>query len=96
MVFQLLVPAAYRRPIFDVLHNAGHTGDRATRRLVSSHFVWPKLFQQVATWTRECLACQRSKTMVHAQPPPATLPIPAQFGRPLDGVQWFHAPFYCN
>jgi transposase InsO family protein len=76
-VFRPLVPVAYRRPIFDVLHAAGHPGIRASRRLVSSRFVWPKLAQQVATWARECVACQRAKTAVHAQPPPATIPVPA-------------------
>jgi Integrase core domain/Integrase zinc binding domain len=77
-VFQPLVPVAYRRPIFDVLHAAGHPSVRASRRLVSSRFVGPKLAQQVTTWARECVACQRAKMAVHAQPAAAaTIPVPA-------------------
>jgi Integrase zinc binding domain len=76
-VFRLLVPVAYRCPIFDVLHAASYPGIRASRQLVSSWFVWPKLAQQVATWARECVACQRSKMTVHAQLLPATIPVPA-------------------
>jgi Integrase zinc binding domain len=74
-LFRLLVPLPFRRGIFDVLHNAGHPGVRATRRLISSRFVWPSLSQQVNEWARQCVACQRAKTTVHPQPPPVTIPI---------------------
>jgi transposase InsO family protein len=76
-LFRPLVPLPFRRDIFDGLHNAGHPGVRATRRLISSHFVWPCMAQQVNEWARQCVACQRAKTTVHPQPPPATIPVPA-------------------
>jgi RNase H-like domain found in reverse transcriptase/Integrase zinc binding domain len=76
-LFRPLVPMPFRRDIFDGLHNAWHPGVRATRRLISSHFVWPKMAQQVKEWARQCVACQRAKTTVHPQPPPATIPVPA-------------------
>jgi Integrase zinc binding domain len=75
-LFRPLVPLPFRRSIFDGLHNAGHPGVRATRRLISSRFVWPSVAQQVNEWARQCIACQRAKTTVHPQPPPATLPVP--------------------
>jgi transposase InsO family protein len=76
-VFRPLVPLPFRRGIFDGLHNAGHPGVRATRRLISSCFVWPSMAQQNNEWARQCVACQRAKTTVHPQPPPATIPVPA-------------------
>jgi transposase InsO family protein len=71
------VPLPFRRNIFDELHIAGHLCVRATRRLISSRFVWPSMAQQVNEWARQCVACQRAKTTVHPQPPPATIPVPA-------------------
>jgi Integrase zinc binding domain len=76
-LFRPLVPLPFRRDIFNVLHNAGHPGVRATHRLISSRFVWPSMAQQVNEWARQCVACQRAKTTVHPEPPPATIPVPA-------------------
>jgi hypothetical protein len=47
-VFRPLVPAAFRRPIFDAIHGLAHPGIRATRRLIASQFVLPHLASQVA------------------------------------------------
>jgi transposase InsO family protein len=77
-IFRPLVPSDFRRPVFDALHGAAHPGRRATKRLVSSRFVWPKLAQQVTMWARECLHCQLAKTHRHSQPPPVAIPVPAQ------------------
>jgi cleavage and polyadenylation specificity factor subunit 1 len=57
-VFQPLVPAAFRRQIFDAIHNLAHPGIRVTRRLIASRFVWPCLASQVAAWCRGCQQCQ--------------------------------------
>jgi Integrase zinc binding domain len=46
-LFRPLVPLPLHCGIFDGLHNAGHPGVRATRRLISSCFVWPSMAQQV-------------------------------------------------
>jgi Integrase zinc binding domain/Integrase core domain len=76
-VFWPLVPSGFRCAVFEALHNAAHPGRRATNRLISSRFVWPKLAQQVTQWTRECIQCQRAKTHRHVQPPPTPIPVPA-------------------
>jgi transposase InsO family protein len=75
-VFRPLVPIPLRRRVFEFFHNAAHPGCRATRRLICSRFVWPKMSTQIAHWARECLPCQRAKTSRHAQPPPAAIPVP--------------------
>jgi Integrase zinc binding domain/Integrase core domain len=77
-LFRLLVPLPFCCGISVMLHNADHPGIRAICRLISSCFVWPSLLQQVNEWARQCVACQRAKTMVHPQPPPAaTIAVPA-------------------
>jgi hypothetical protein len=53
-----LVPLKHRRAVFQHLHSIAHPGRLATRRLISSRFVWPGLSKDVTTWERECAACQ--------------------------------------
>jgi transposase InsO family protein len=74
--FRPLVPRALRHAVFSSLHELSHPGRRATRRLVSSRFVWPGLAKQVTTWASQCLACQRGKVTrhVHVLPEPIAMP----------------------
>ena len=48
-----------------MLHRAGQPGIKATRRLISAHFVWPLLAKQVMMWAQNCVPCQRAKTHKH-------------------------------
>jgi transposase InsO family protein len=72
-VFPPLVPASFRRRIFEVVHNLGHAGVRATRRLIASRYVWPGLATDVRTWCRSCQRCAAAK--VTSQPKAAVKPI---------------------
>jgi transposase InsO family protein len=76
-VFRPLVPAAFRRPIFEAIHCLAHPGIRASRRLIASRFVWPGLASQVAAWCRDCLHCQRAKAsrQPHTSPQAITNPL---------------------
>jgi hypothetical protein len=69
---------AYRRPIFDHIHSMGHPGVRATRRLVSSRFVWPGMASDLANWARLCVICQQSKIHKHVHPSVTPIPIPTR------------------
>jgi hypothetical protein len=51
-VFRPLVPLSFQRPIFDHFHGMAHPGIRATKRLISSHFIWHGMASQFAQWTR--------------------------------------------
>ena len=74
--FRPLVPTALRRSVFALLHNVSHPGCRATRRLISSRFVWKSLAKDVTAWSRECLSCQRSKVHRHVHLRASPIPIP--------------------
>jgi RNase H-like domain found in reverse transcriptase/Reverse transcriptase (RNA-dependent DNA polymerase)/Integrase core domain/Integrase zinc binding domain len=76
--FRPLVPVDFRRAVFDSLHGGSHPGIRASRRLVSSGFVWSSLAKDVTAWARECLACQRAKTHRHVDLRPAAIPVPSR------------------
>lgn len=77
-VFRPLVPVVLRHAIFSSIHSISHPGIRATRRLVSSRFVWAGLANDVERWTRECLACQRAKVSRHTRLAAEPIPVPAR------------------
>ncbi len=77
-VFRLLVPATFRRQIFDAIHGLAHPGIRASRRLIASRFVWPGLASQVAIWCRDCQHCQRAKASAAPASPPLHIANPSQ------------------
>ena len=65
-----LLPSAFRRDIFNVLHNLAHPGIRTSRRLICSRFLWPGMNKDVNAWARLCVQCQKSKVQCHVKPPP--------------------------
>jgi transposase InsO family protein len=75
-VFRPLVPASFRRPIFDA--SLAHPGIRAFRRLISSRFLWPRLASQVARWCRDCQQCQGAKVSSTPASPPQHIANPTQ------------------
>ena len=66
------VPEPFRRVVFDTLHSLAHPGVRATQRLITAHYVWPRINADVRKWARSCLQCQRTKVHQHTVTPLAT------------------------
>jgi transposase InsO family protein len=64
-VFRPLVPASFRRPIFNAVHSLAHAGERATRRMIASRYLWPGLAADVRRWCRECVECTAAKVTRH-------------------------------
>jgi hypothetical protein len=75
-IFRPLVPLSFQKPVFDHVHSLGHPGIRATRRLLSSRFIWSHMSADIAIWTRQCLSCQKAKLHKHITPPATAIPIP--------------------
>jgi cleavage and polyadenylation specificity factor subunit 1 len=71
-----LVPASYRQAVIRSLHSIAHPGIRATKRLVSSRFVWRRMGADIAEFCKGCQQCARSKvtSAVHAQVQPIEMP----------------------
>ncbi|GFT09014.1 transposon Tf2-11 polyprotein [Trichonephila clavipes] len=74
------IPEAFRRIVFNNIHNLAHPGIRTTTELLTSKFVWPSINKDARTWTRSCIKCQKSKVTRHVQSP----------------FQQYHKPFYRN
>jgi hypothetical protein len=73
-VFHLVVQGKFRKDFFH-LHNILHPGGLASRRLVSSRYVWCSLSKDVAAWAKACLHCQQSKIHRHAMTQPLNIPV---------------------
>jgi len=73
-----LVPLPLQRAVFEQLHNVAHPGVRATRRLISTRFVWSHMATKLGQWTRECVRCQLSKTHQTVNLKAAVMPVPVR------------------
>jgi hypothetical protein len=71
-----LVPKGCRRSFFKALHSIAHPGIRASRRLVSARFVWPRVAADVASLSRCCQRCARGKVHKYVHAPVETLATP--------------------
>ncbi len=77
-IWRPLVPASYRRAVFEACHNVAHPGTRATRRLLAARFVWPGMNADIGAWRRDCQACQRGKVTKQPAAPLQPIPIPGR------------------
>ena len=73
-----LVPLQLRRKLFEQLHNISHPGVRASRRLMSSRFVWPGMSRDVGLWVKSCIPCQKSKISTHVHASVPSIPVPTR------------------
>ncbi len=71
-----VVPASWRRKVFEAVHNLSHPSIRTTRLLVASKFVWHGLKKQVGTWAKNCVSCQTAKIQCHVKAPLSTFKVP--------------------
>ncbi len=67
-----IVPLKFRKDIFAHFHKVAHPGRLASRRIISSRFMWHGLSSDITAWAHGCLACQRGQD----PPPHAPPPIP--------------------
>ena len=69
-------PKAWKRQVFETIHNLCHPGARTTLKVVSSKFVWHGLRKDIMKWSSQCLQCQRAKVQRHVRTPVQQLPVP--------------------
>lgn len=69
------VPLTHRRSVFTTLHGISHPSVRSTNRLLAGKFVWPGMHRDITLWTRQCIACQKSKVHRHNKAPLARYAI---------------------
>ena len=70
-----LRPQPFCQAVFHALHFLSHLGIRATQRLVTAHYVWPRINTDVRQWACSCLQCQRTKVQQHTVTSPGTFAL---------------------
>ena len=60
-----LVPAQFRKLVFDSLHSLSHPGIGASHKLNKDKYVWRNINSDVCRWAHTCLQCQKSKVHRH-------------------------------
>lgn len=73
------LPTRYRFAAFKAQHDLCHPGIRNTRKIVTSKFFWPSMNQDISTWTKACLSCQRAKVHRHVVTPLGKFPPSQRF-----------------
>jgi transposase InsO family protein len=77
-VLRPVIPQTHRRHVFLHVHGLAHAGTRATTRMLSSRFVWPKMAVDVKEWCKECVSCQKAKVTVQEKTTVEKIRIPQQ------------------
>jgi hypothetical protein len=99
-----LVPVQNHFSVFQQIHRIAHTGTRATQRLISARFVWPRMASAIQEWVRSCQHCARSKVHKHVHSSPQPIPMPRRkFAHvhvdlvgpfPVSCEGWLHSPVH--
>ena len=77
---QMVIPNfdAAKLPLLQEAHDAtaaGHRGAMATHHRISRHYYWPRMYQEIVTYCKECLSCQQSKNLT-LRPGGLLMPLP--------------------
>ena len=63
-----ILPVAWQRKAFDIVHGLSHPGIKSTIKQVSDKFFWHNMSRQVKEWAKHCVRCQTSKITRHIRP----------------------------
>ncbi|KAL3173203.1 hypothetical protein MRX96_012332 [Rhipicephalus microplus] len=74
--FRPYVPAPFCHRDFHALHSLSHPGIRATQRLITKRYLWPRMNIDVHRWTRACLKFQPTKVQRNMISPLGTFTPP--------------------
>ena len=73
------VPKDLRYVVFKALHEISHPGRRATQRTIGLRYYWPRMYSDIAKWTKACDKCQRSKIQRHTKQEAGKFPPSQKF-----------------
>lgn len=73
------LPISFRREVFDSIHGLSHSGKRATRKLITQKYIWPRMNADINEWCQTCIQCQRAKVHRHTVSPFAEFSHAARF-----------------
>lgn len=63
------ITLAFRKPVFESVHNLSHPGTKATLKMLKERFVWPSMQKDCSAWVKQCIQCQKNKVTRHTKSP---------------------------
>ena len=75
-VLRPLIPDSMHRLVFNSVHSLAHPGIRATRRMLTSRFVWTSCSRDVNTWCQERQHCTCAKIQPQEKTAVDAIPVP--------------------
>jgi RNase H-like domain found in reverse transcriptase/Integrase zinc binding domain len=85
-----LVPVAMRCAVFQAIHGLAHPGTRATRRQITSRYVWRGCVADMAQWCRECKGCSRGKVTTLVKTPVEPIAVRVANFSTCTWISWAH------
>lgn len=70
------VPKRLRQTVFNIFHNLSHAGIKATRKLITTKYFWPRMNSNCTLWVKSCINCQTSKVNRHTKTPLGDFEVP--------------------
>lgn len=70
-----VIPAGWRRQVFDTIHGLSHPGTKASQKPVAAKFVWHGLKKDLRDRSNTCVECQRAKVHRHTKAPLEQFPV---------------------
>ncbi|XP_015434215.1 PREDICTED: uncharacterized protein LOC107190013 [Dufourea novaeangliae] len=64
------IPASLRERVFHTFHDPAHSSGKITDRMIHQRYVWPDMHRDIASWCKNCAACQQSKVSRHVRQTP--------------------------
>jgi len=71
-----VVPATWRKKVFLGIHGLAHAGTRATRRMITSRYVWKGCARDITAWCKDCQDCARGKVTQQEHAQVEAIPVP--------------------
>lgn len=65
--------------MFEKLHNLAHPGRRATVRMISKRYFWPKMKTDIVQFQKNCHLCQKTKIQRHTKQEIGVFPTSDKF-----------------
>ena len=71
---RILLPKAFRRKVFNIIHSLNHAGIKSSRYLIKQPYYWPSTNKGIKDWVMQCSNCQLVKSKRHTKAPFVSYP----------------------
>lgn len=72
-----IIPTDRRQQVFKIYHGMSHPGKKATVKLITKNFFYPRMITDIASQAKACPQCQRNKITRHNLTPVGTFTEPS-------------------